>query len=390
MHGDARGANDRPPDVDHPDAVDLSVFEPARGAYRVPRSLTFAAAVSWRLLVVGAAAYVTLAVLVRLQVILVGTAIGILLACALWPAARRLRVAGATPTIAALAVVLASVAILATVGVVLASRAVDEIGELDVNVTGGFEVVETWLISGPLGLPEAEVQRFFDRTETRLRGAGDWVLRGAWGGALVAVEIAAGLILAFVLAFLFLKDGDRMWRWVCGFIPAPRQAEWDQIALDVRDVLAGFVRGTSIVAAVDAVGIGLGLYLLGVPLVLPIAALTFLGGFIPLVGATVAGLVAVMVALVSNGFWTALAVLGVVLLVQQVEGNVVQPFVVGRSVKLHPAVVLLAVGAGAILWGIGGALLAVPATAALATVVERMRRKPQIDLPESASVLETP
>jgi predicted PurR-regulated permease PerM len=160
---------------------------------------------------------------------------------------------------------------------------------------------------------------------------------------------------------------------VRSLLPRERRAAWDGIATDVRDVLAAFIRGTSLVALGDAIGIAIGLLLLGVPLVVPLAVLTFVGGFVPIVGAAVAGFVAIMVALVSNGFVTALAVLGVVIAVQQFEGNVMQPFVVGRSVNLHPVVVLLAVSMGAVLWGVAGALLAVPVAAAVSTVLAGLR-----------------
>lgn len=361
-----------------------------RRELRVPPSLEFAAAISWRLLIIGAAAIVSVVLLARLQVILVAVAVAILLACALWPAVARLRHAGVPDSLAALAVLVALVGSFALVGWIVAPVAADDVRSLELD-GGGYDGIEAWLVDGPLALSESQAERYVDRVEVEVRRASNRIVRGAWGQAMIAVEIAAGIILSLVLAFFFLKDGDRMWRWVRGFVPSRRSQAWDTVSLDVRDVLAGFLRGTTIVAAVDAVGIGLGVYLLGVPLALPIAILTFIGGFIPLVGATVAGLVAVGVALASEGPYVALAVLAVVIGVQQLEGNVVQPFVVGRSVKLHPAVVLLAVGAGAVLWGIAGALLAVPATAALATVVEHLRRGAgeTPPPPEPDSVLET-
>jgi len=360
----------------------------SRPPLRVPRSLDFAAAVSWRLLVVGAAVVATLVLLTRLQVVFVSTAAAILVACALWPTVRRLRDRGVPPSLAALLTLLGLLGAVALTAALVAPYAADEIRELDVNVTGGVEVVEDWLVTGPLGLSEREVQSFFERAERQVRAVGNRAIRGAWDGAMFAVEFFAGILLAIVLTFFFLKDGDRMWKWIRGFVPARRRDDWDRIAVDVRDVLAGFIRGTTLVAAVDAVGIGVGLLLLDVPLVVPIALLTFFGGFIPLVGATIAGFVAVMVALVSNGFLTALAVLGVVIAVQQLEGSILQPLVVGRSVRLHPAVILLAVGAGAVLWGIGGALLAVPLTAALATVLAHLRTKPGQEPPVAPTSLE--
>lgn len=347
---------------------------------RIPRSLVLGAAVSWRLLVVGAAVYVTVTLFARLQVIIVPAAVAVLLACALWPGVRRLRDRGARPALAATTMLVALLGTLAIVVLLLAPRAADEIAELDVNVTGGLDVVKGWLTDGPFTFSERRVDRFFDELETQIRSASGAIASGAVGGAMLAIEIVVGILLATVLLFFFLKDGDRMWKWLEGFLPESRRVRWHATGVEVRDVLAAFIRGTAIIALVDAVGIGLGLYLLGVPLVIPLAVLTFIGGFIPIVGATVAGFVAIMVALVSGGFVKGLAVLGVVVLVQQLESNFLQPVVVGRFVQLHPAAILLAVGVGAVLYGVAGALLAVPLTAALSVVLGRHRAQPEVEV----------
>lgn len=360
---------------------DASVRVEARATeVRIPRSLVLAAAVSWRLLVVGAAVYLTVTVLARIQVIVVPAAVALLLACALWPVARWLRARGASPLVAAAATLLGLLGSLAVVLVLLAPRAAEEISQLDVNVFEGLDVVKGWLIQGPLHLSEQRVDAFFGELETQLRAASGAIASGALGGAMLALEIVVGILLALVLLFFFLKDGDRMWLWVRGFLPLERQARWHATAVEVRDVLASFIRGTTVIAFVDAAGIGIGLYLLGIPLVLPLAVLTFIGGFVPIVGATVAGFVATMVALVSGGLLKALAVLGVVVAVQQLESHFLQPVVVGRSVRLHPAAVLLAVGAGGVLYGVAGALLAVPITAALSVVLGRHRARPEVEV----------
>jgi predicted PurR-regulated permease PerM len=368
-----------------PSASDASSEVPpvqvARPPIRIPRSLEFAAAISWRVFIVAAAVIAAFLVLGRLQVVFLSTAAAMVIACALWPLVARLRSIGVPRSVSALVTVLALLSLVVATVALVTPYAADDVRNIDLDVSAEVDEVERWLVEGPLDLSERQVQTFRERADRQLRTVGNRALRGAWDSALFAAELIAGLLLTIVLTFFFLKDGDRMWRWIRGFIPARRRDEWDLIAVHVRDVLAGFLRGTSIVAAVDAIGIGLGLYLLGVPLVIPIALLTFVGGFIPLVGATIAGAVAVLVALVNNGFLTALGVLGVVLLVQQLEGNVLQPFVVGRSVQLHPAVVLVAVGAGAVLWGIGGAVLAVPLTAAASVVLADLRRSPASALP---------
>lgn len=192
-------------------------------------------------------------------------------------------------------------------------------------------------------------------------------------GAVRTAEAVAGALLTFVVLFFFLKDGDR----IAGYCLArvgPRHRE-DARAAGERawGTLAGFIGGQVVIAAADAVGIGLGLVLIGVPLAGPLAILTFFGGFFPIVGATAAGLVAVLVGLVSGGLTDALLVLAVVFGVQQLESNVLEPVVMGRAVPLHPVVILVAIGAGTVLAGVVGAFLAVPLAAVAAAVGNELR-----------------
>jgi len=330
----------------------------------VPEGLRRVSELGWRFLVLAATTVVLALLLARLRVVLVPTAVALLIACALWPLALRLRRVGVPPALTALLLLLGLAATVALAVAILAPRAADEFGELDVTVAGGVDRIEDWLTKRPLNLPSARVESFFDRAEGDARNAAGDLVGGAVGGAMLALEVVVGTLLTLVLAFFFLKDGDRLWAWVRASLLA-RWSGADEAGLRVRDVLAGYVRGTTIVALVDAVAIGFGLLLLGVPLVIPLAVLTFFGGFVPLVGATVAGFAAIMVALFSEGVLAAVFVLALVLGVQQLEGNVLQPFVVGRQVRLHPVVVLLAVSVGSVLWGIAGAFLAVPLTAAV-------------------------
>ncbi len=333
---------------------------------RIPPGLRLASELSWRFLVVGAAIVVVALVLARLRLVVVPLFVALLLATVLWPAVAALRRRRWPRALAALGVLASSLAVLAAVAAVVVPAVAADIDELDVGVRGGAERLEAWLIEGPLDLSREQVGNVVERGERQLRENASTIAGGAVSGAVVFVELAAGSALTLVLLFFFLKDGDRMWRWVRRLFPVEARDEVDAIGARVWHVLGGFVRGTALVALVDALGIGLALWLIGVPLVLPLAVLTFLGGFVPLVGATVAGFAAAMVALVSGGFTTAILVLAAVIAVQQLEGNVLQPFIVGRNVELHPIAVLLAVAVGGILWGIIGAFLAVPITAAVA------------------------
>jgi putative heme transporter len=329
-----------------------------------PEGLRRASELGWRFLVVAAAVVVLALLLARLRIVLVPAAVALLAACALWPLATRLRGVGIPQALAALLLLLALVGTVAVAVAVLAPRAAHEFDQLDVTVTGGVDEIQDWFTRPPLNLPGARVSSFFDRAEQEARDAAGNVVGGAVGGAMLALEVVVAALLTLVLSFFFLKDGDRLWAW-CRTALLARWDDADEAGQRVRDVLAGYVRGTAIVALVDAVAIGFGLYLLGVPLVIPLAVLTFFGGFVPLVGATVAGFAAIMVALFARGVAVAVAALALVLGVQQLEGHVLQPFVVGRQVRLHPVVVLLAVSVGSVLWGIAGAFLAVPLTAAV-------------------------
>jgi predicted PurR-regulated permease PerM len=196
--------------------------------------------------------------------------------------------------------------------------------------------------------------------------------------AALAVEIVTGAVLAAVTLFFLVKDGHAIWPRAVRLFPPRARDDVRAIGELAWDTAAGYIRSLTIVAAVDAVLIALALWLIGVPFVLPLAALTFVGGFFPIVGAFVAGTAAALVALVAEGWTAALLVVGATILVQQLEGNVLQPYVVGSAVRVHPLAILLAITAGGILWGIAGAFLAVPLVAVCArawgSVASRGRR----------------
>ena len=221
------------------------------------------------------------------------------------------------------------------------------------------------------------MENYVEQLVATLRNNQGGIASGALNVTAAAIEVVGGIFLALFLTFFFLYDGQRIWRWVVELFP-------DTVAYDVWQAgrrawttLTGYVRGTMVVAFVDAVFIGLAVALVGVPLAVPIGALVFLGAFVPLVGATVTGAVAVLVALVAQGLGPALIVLGAVILVQQLEGHILQPFVLGRAVRLHPVAVALAVTTGGILAGIGGAIVAVPLVAVVNSVaVYLVRERP--------------
>jgi predicted PurR-regulated permease PerM len=191
------------------------------------------------------------------------------------------------------------------------------------------------------------------------------ITSGALSTAGTVTQVFTGLLLTLLTLFFFLKDGRSIWLWMVGLMPRPARPYVDEAARRSWRTLVSYVRATVAVALIDAIGIGTGLLILGVPLALPLAALVFVGAFIPIIGSFIAGTVAVLVALVSNGFAVALITLGVVLLVMQLEGHVFSPLLLGRAVRVHPLAVVLSIASGLIVAGVFGALIAVPIVACL-------------------------
>jgi putative heme transporter len=334
-----------------------------------PRPLEVAAGWSWRLIAVVAGLAVVGVLLVQLRIVVLPVIVALLACTVLHPPVRRLRARGWPRLLATWTVVLASVAIAAAAVALLSWQVADDLDAIDVNVEQGVEDVEDWLVEGPLGLSRADISAAYEQGREWATSGGGLVASGIAGRAVVAVEVVAGLLLALVLVFFFLKDGDRMWRAVTARLGETAGGHVDTAGRRAWEALGGFVRGTAVVAAADAVLIGAAVAILGVPFAIPLAALTFAGAFLPIVGAVVAGSIAVLVALATEGLVAALILLGVVVAVQQVEGDVLQPLVLGRSVRLHPVVILLAVAGGAAVGGIIGAFLAVPAVAVASVVL---------------------
>lgn len=341
----------------------------------VPRSLAVLSELGWRFLVCVAALAVIVYGLWQLRLVLLPVFIALLAATILAPGAVWLRRRGVPRTLATAIVYISG---LVAVGIVMwriAPATIHEFDELGRQVSGGIGEVGEWASSGPLGLSEGDVQDAVDEVSAAVQDRAEEIASGAITGALVAAQVAAGLLLTLVVTFFLVRDGDRMWDWVVGLMPEHRRDTVHAAGQEGWRVLSGFVRGITVIATIDAVAIGLALWIIGVPLVMPLALLTFVLAFIPIVGAFTAGVAAALVALVSNGWFDALLVVAAIIAVQQLEGNLLYPVVVGHTVSLHPVAVLVCVGAGAILGGIIGAFLAVPVAAVVATVVPLVRRE---------------
>jgi predicted PurR-regulated permease PerM len=334
------------------------------------RKLAIASA---QFLLIVAALVVIGRVLGSLWGVLLPVVLGLLFATVLWPPTRFLRNHGWRPALAASVVLIGFLAALGGLIAAIAPSVGDQVGELADQATTGLQDIQVWLSGPPFNLGEDQVGQAVDDAINSLQDNAQSIAGYALTGASVVGNSLLNLILALLLAFFFIKDGPRWVPWLTAQT-GPRAAP-HVAALSYRTwtTLSEFIRQQAFVGFIDAVFIGLGLLLLGVPLVLPLAVLTFLGGFIPIIGAFVAGAFAVLVALVSNGLTTALLVLALVVLVQQIEGNVLQPIIQGRGFNMHPAVVILAVTAGSQLAGITGAFLGVPVAALIAEVYRYVR-----------------
>ena len=332
----------------------------------LPRGLVVAAAWTWRVLLLAFAVIAAGFVAGKLLLVVLPVVVALLLSTLLAPLAHRLRARGVHPRAAALLVVVAGVALIAVVLLLVVPPFVSELGEVGSNVEKGSRKAGELL--QPLGVSQADVDKAIDDGVKSLEGSGGKLAGGAVSGALAALNVLAAILLTLVLTFFFVKDGRQLWGWIAGLLGRHRPAA-EELGGRVWGVLTAYVHGIALVALIDALLIGLALVVLGVPLAMPLIVLTFLAAFFPVVGAVTVGLAAVLVALVAKGGLAA-AILGVwILVVQQLDGNVMQPLLVGRRIELHPVVVLLALTAGGVIAGLVGAFLAVPLAAVAGAVI---------------------
>ena len=344
---------------------------------RVPRILVAASEFSWRFLVCVAAIAVVVFLLSKISFAVIPVLIAVLASTLLVPPAKALERRGLPDALATAIVFVVALLAFAGVVAVLAPAVADEFDTLGTQVREGVDTLGGYVADLPVGMTEAQVQNQIDHIDERVRDNGGRIGSGLLSGAQFAAQLATGLLFTLVLLFFFVKDGSRLWSWILRLFPETRREAVAEMGEAGWRVMTGYVRGVSLVALFDAVFIGLALWLIGVPLVLPLAVLTFFAAFIPLVGAFVAGGAAVLVALVAVGPGAALLVFLAVVLVQQLEGNVIYPIVVAHSVELHAVAILLAVTIGGLTAGIVGAALGVPVAAVIAASLGVVRRHTQ-------------
>jgi predicted PurR-regulated permease PerM len=339
----------------------------------VPRGLRVATAWSWRLLVLAAAVALVLWLVGRLKDVLIPVSIALLLSALLSPSVGWLRRRIRLPRSLAVAVVLiGGIAAVGGVLTLVVTQFVNSFPALAKNATDGIRTIQNSLRTGALHLSNDQLTGVADAVQRWLDSHRDMLTSGALSTATTAVDVLFTALLVLFTTFFFLRDGRRIWHFLVSLLPSVGRAPLGAAGEASWVTLVSYVRATVLVAFIDAVGIGLALSLLRVQLAFPLAALVFLGAFVPIVGAAVSGAVAVLVALVTDGWVTALIVLAAVVLVQQLEGHILQPLIMGRAVAIHPLAVILAIATGLILAGIMGALIAVPLVAVINTGIRRL------------------
>lgn len=349
-----------------------------REGVRVNDGLRATAAYAWRLLVVGAAAYVCFKILGRLQLVAVAVFLALVVTSVLRPLAnllaRRLprALAVAVSVVGSLLVVLG---LLSLVGSLVAGES-DRLGQ---EFAGGVGRIERWLEGSPFHVDHAALENLQHKVNEYLSQHRSALLSSALSGAGRVLEVLTAAVLALFCSLFFIHSGDRFWHWFQELLPRSVRDPWDRAGRAAWRTFAGYTRGIVIVAATNAVLVGIALFLLGVPLALPLTLLEFFAAFVPLVGSPVALAVATVVALASRGPVIALVVLSLIVIVGQLEGHVLHPLVLSWAVRLHPVVVALSVIAGGVLAGVIGAVVAVPMVSVAWSVFGALRAPPVPD-----------
>jgi predicted PurR-regulated permease PerM len=351
------------------------------------RASQTAATVALRFLLILAGLIVLGTLIGMVWFVVLPVLLALLLTTVLWPPVRFLRNRGWPPAVAAATAILGTLGVLAGVIGGLAPQVTGQAQDLADQVVSGLEDLQDRLQRPPFNLDDQAVNQAIDRLVGQARDNAQDLASQVVSGVGIVGNVLLEALLALVMTFFFLKDGPKFLPWLCRLTGPAAAPHVEEVAQRSWRTLGGFVRAQAAVGLVDAIFIGIGLVILDVPLWLPLSVLIFFAAFIPIIGAVVSGILAALVALVSGGPTDALIVIGIVLLVQQLEGNLLQPVLVGRTLDLHPAVVLLSVAAGGSLKGITGAFLAVPVVSVLAVAIRYTRETlgdPYLqELPES-------
>jgi putative heme transporter len=331
----------------------------------IPRGLRISAALGWRVIVVAAVLYGLGYVVGYLSVIVIPLGIALLLSALLAPAVQKLVALRFPRGLATALVLVAGLAVLGGLLTFVVTQFSSGLPQLQKQLNDSLDQIRNWLLNGPPHLRQEQLQEFINQVFGFLQNNQAWLTDTALTTAGTVGEIVTGFLLTLFITIFFLSGGDEIWSFLIRAAPGRVRNRVDVAGRRGFASLVSYVRATAAVAVVDAVGIGVGLWIMGVPLVIPLATLVFIGAFIPIIGAVITGGVAVLIALVTNGFIGAVIVLAIVIGVMQLESHVLQPLLLGRAVKLHPLAVVLAITGGLVVGGIAGALMAVPILAML-------------------------
>ena len=341
----------------------------------VPWSLRVAAETVWRLLVVSAGVYVLFRVVQTLHIVAFAFIAALLISALLQPTVARLQRFGLPRALAAAVTFVGGLIGIGLVGWFVGWQVSTNLGEVTSKVQSGIAQIHGWLTHGPFHLTDTQINQFVKQLQNAVGTNSDQITSFGFSTVGIVIEILTGVFLAAFCTFFLIYDGARIWGWLLKLFPPTARIAMAGAGPRAWSTLTAYVRGTVLVAFIDSVSIGIGIFLLGVPLALPVSVLIFLGAFVPLVGALVTGTIAVLIALVTKSVFTAAMVLVVLLAVQQIEGHLLQPLILGRAVRVHPIAVVLSVTVGSILGGIGGAIVAVPLVAVTNTTVGYLKAR---------------
>lgn len=344
--------------------------------YRVPFAVDVAGAWSWRLIVIAGAGWVVWKGLGHVSLLVIAMMVAMLLAALLSPTVMLLRKKGVRAGGAAAIAELGLLLLLAVIISLTGQQLVRGFATMANKAVQGYQqLVDWWLKSLGYDLGADQLNQLLHQIENTFKDNPNTVLNGVSRVGSTAADVATGVLLTLFTLLFFLMEGERIWLFVVGLFPKDAREAVNGAGRAGWKSLGAYVRVQILVAAIDAIGIGLGAAILGVPLAIPLGVLVFLGSFIPVIGALFSGAVAVLLALVALGPVQALIMLGIVLLVQQVESHILQPLIMGKAVSLHPLAVIFSVAGGSMIFGAMGALFAVPTLAVVNSVVRYLANR---------------
>ncbi|ARP72062.1 AI-2E family transporter [Streptomyces pluripotens] len=374
-----------PPSDPTPRAVPLAA--PAPGprpdpSEAVPWGVRVAAEAGWRLLVLAGTVWVLMRVISAVQLVVFAFVIALLITALLQPTVARLQRRGVPRGPATALTAILGFVVMGLMGWFVTWQVMENIDTLSSQIQSGIDDLRNWLLRSPFHVTDKQINQIAKNLREAIGANADQITSAGLEGVQVIVEALTGILLVFFSTLFLLYDGERIWRWFLKLVPSAARPGVAGAGPRAWRTLTAYVRGTVLVALIDATFIGIGIYFLNVPMAVPLAVFIFLFSFIPLVGAVASGALAVIVALVTQGVFTAVMTLAVVLAVQQIEGHILQPFILGRAVRVHPLAVVLTVATGGMVAGIGGAVVAVPLVAVTNTVVGYLRTYSQEAAPD--------